>query len=699
MINQHSLRKGIQKYFPSNISVPGIFFIGWFCLGLWIYSDYGVSFDEEIERTTGAVNLQYLSSIFGYNFQNLHHAFPGIESIGLESYKDRAFGPLFGIFSVLLELILNIGNGSDQKAIYEFRHLLTFLISFCGGIAIYAIALRRFDSWRVGLLAVLMFILTPRFFAESFYNNKDLVFLAFFAIATNATLALLLTPSINKAIGAGLFCALASDTRITGVLLPALFMAIVMLNHFQSNALPKLRLRIVIIFSAAFIFCVVFFWPWLWADPFARFQEALAIFSRWTRSDGDLLLFGLKMRSTALPWFYIPAWMLVTIPLAYLSFYLVGFFQILQRIVTQFYSSVVVGGFRLWGDDKDLQDFFFLGLIMGPILAVIMFNSVVYDGWRHLYFTYPAFLMICIRGYFELLNFIKIKALITLVRVTFAVSIFYNLCWIIHYHPFQNVFFNSIAGKGWNKNFDVDYWGLSSRQMLEWIARNDNRNLIHVYPSSFMNLNLSANTLRAADLRRIVIVDSPNKADYLVTNYRNSENLDQKRNRKFVPIFSFDVQGEIIASIYKFKPEVFIGKPIVFSDQDINTAYLVRRHGVSKGWSAIESWGSWSSGSSSEVNIPLPSGGAHIIRFDVWALVVKNHPSQHVKIWVNGVFNQEVVLQKYETIIEVEIPIFMQEDDFLRVEFEFPDAISPKQVGLNEDLRMLAIGLRKITFF
>ena len=49
-------------------------------------------------------------------------------------------------------------------------------------------------------------------------------------------------------------------------------------------------------------------------------------------------------------------------------------------------------------------DLFILAFFLGPLLAAIIFESTLYNGWRHLYFIYPSFLMMSMLG----LHIIKI---------------------------------------------------------------------------------------------------------------------------------------------------------------------------------------------------------------------------------------------------------------------------------------------------
>ena len=49
--------------------------------------------------------------------------------------------------------------------------------------------------------------------------------------------------------------------------------------------------------------------------------------------------------------------------------------------------------------------------------------------------------------------------------------IFKNFYWMYSNHPFQNVYFNILAGKKFNERFEMDYWGISNKNALEYIAK------------------------------------------------------------------------------------------------------------------------------------------------------------------------------------------------------------------------------------
>src|SRR5262245_60691929 len=173
--------------------------IVWLCLaallglGLTICRDYGISFDEGYQRDAGQVSLAYVLAMLPKGWQEALISSATVERLRslppLHEYLERDHGVVFELPAVLAEYIFGI---QDEGAVYLYRHLLTFLVCSGGVVAVYHLATRRFRDWRLGLLGALMLVVSPRLFADSFYNSKDAVFLAFFAIGLNTLVRFLL---------------------------------------------------------------------------------------------------------------------------------------------------------------------------------------------------------------------------------------------------------------------------------------------------------------------------------------------------------------------------------------------------------------------------------------------------------------------------------------------------------------------------
>ena len=371
---------------PLKYAIQILFFLTLLALGLSIYLDYGISWDEPTSRVNGAVTFKYVVERFASSL--LKERASTLPS--LNEYDDRDYGIAFEAPAVALETMLGI---TDTKDVFEFRHLLTFLVTLAGIFAIQKMVERRFSDWRIGLLAALFLVLTPRLFAESFYNSKDVVFMAVFAIAMNTTIKFVLHPSLRSALLHGLASSVAIDIRIMAVILPAATVTILIIRLLKRELLIRLTCRALAIYLATTCILVLVMWPWLWSDPISNFVQAfrnMAMF-RWEK---EVLYMGRYVRATELPWHYVPVWISITTPLLYLALFLIGVSTTLRQI-----ASRRAG---IWQGDEELQDAIFLGLLVIPVMTVILGHSVLYDGWRQLYFVYPAFLCLAVGGWVSL---------------------------------------------------------------------------------------------------------------------------------------------------------------------------------------------------------------------------------------------------------------------------------------------------------
>ena len=104
-----------------------IFFGTYLLLGLLIFDDYGISWDEHLERNHGLVSLDYVNQKLGHPFGKDRFS----EKYELLSYRDRDHGHTFSIITFLIERWLNL---TDVRQQYLMRHLLTFLLFWCSTI-------------------------------------------------------------------------------------------------------------------------------------------------------------------------------------------------------------------------------------------------------------------------------------------------------------------------------------------------------------------------------------------------------------------------------------------------------------------------------------------------------------------------------------------------------------------------------------
>ena len=481
-------------------------------LGLLIFRDFGFSIDENQQRDTGMVSLKHVAQKISPEWVKKD---PNFERYGvpLAEYTDRDYGVAFETSVSYVERLLQI---EEVRHKFWLRHLFTFLVSFGGLMAVYQLAARRFQDWRIGLLAASWLLLSPRLFAESFYNDKDLVFMALFAIATNTAVRLLRRPTAGRVCWHALACAITIDVRTMGILVPAATVALLGWRAVRHEISGARVLAVLAGYGALTAALVVAFWPYLWAAPVDNFVNAfrnMAAF-RW---GGVVLYQGEMVRATELPWHYAPVWIGITTPVLYLATGLLGIGLVVRELVRQ--------RWRLWADENQLQDVLFLGLGLGPLLVVMVLHSVLYDGWRQLYFVYPAFLLLAVRGWVVVAGWRPgwrpgWRRWRRLVYGATALSALVIGGQMMALHPLQMLYFNVLAGPNVAERFEMDYWGLGYQEDLAYIAEHDARPLITVYSPPPAPTAMSLQMLPEDQRSRIKVVDSPDGVDYFITNYR-----------------------------------------------------------------------------------------------------------------------------------------------------------------------------------
>jgi hypothetical protein len=117
------------------------------------------------------------------------------------------------------------------------------------------------------------------------------------------------------------------------------------------------------------------------------------------------------------------------------------------------------------------------------------------------------------------------------------------------------------------------------------------------------------------------------------------------------------------------------------------------------GWSVPENWGVWSLDKKAIITLPLPTVTPKKLVIDAQAFIGGTQTSQLVDITINGAPQAQVILNKrFGNQIEIPLNPSMMNSGKLKVEFQFPTAISPKALGIGIDDRSLAIGLEAVRY-
>lgn len=419
------------------------------------------------------------------------------------------------MFELPLAALDALRASPDRRFYHQLRHMAVFGVSLVGAWALFRLATRRFRDERLGLLAVALLVLSPRFFAESFYNGKDIVFMAAFTLGIYTLARLLEHPGWRRALPHALATAAATDVRVLGLLLVPLSLGLLALRYAGEPPGRRALRQAALVYGPATALAMVAGWPYLWAAPLAHLQAAFHNMShfRWT---GQVLYLGQVVPAASLPWHYVPVWISITTPVAYQLAALVG-------------VGVAASGLLRWPwqalrTSAGQLDTLLLGWLLLPLLLVVYFKSVLYDGWRHLYFIYPALLLLAIRGG------------LAVEQLRQRGAGWHRLAWglgllagaeagltavrMVRMHPHQQTYFSYLPRQQAEQLFERDYWGLSFRQGLTFLVTYQPTGPILVQASNLLPLENNAVWLTPADRARLVTAPPAGAARYFIGNYR-----------------------------------------------------------------------------------------------------------------------------------------------------------------------------------
>ena len=506
--------------FPLHFVVGFLLFIATVLVGCFTYKDYGIAWDEPAQHLVGSVNYDY---VFNH-------------SDSLLSFKDRVYGPAFEMPLIFLEKSMHL---TDSRDIYFARHLFTHLFFLSGCFVFFLLVFGVTRNLAASVFAWLMLILNPRIYAHSFFNSKDIPFLT--SIILLMWLTTIAFQRRNKFVFAllGLVAGYAAGIRIIGVMHAVLIIAMLNLDVlFNNNGKAKRKdaLLNLAFFGAAFIITFYSVFPYLWHDTFSRVAEIFAQMSHF-QLGGTVLLNGVSYDITEIPASYFPVWFLISNPVTQLLCGFAGICFLIFRLVSKRKQFFL--------EENSRFVIFTLACFVLPIFIVLALHATLYDDWRHLYFIYPAFILV---GAY-LITSIRKPIVQYMIYGILAIDFGLTAWFMIKNHPYQEVYFNnciSHTDESLRSNFDLDYWGLCHREGLEYLIENEKQYPIQLACNLNAPVAINKLILKPEDRDKIQIVDFLH-ADYFITEYRGHPGDYPSSN----VIYTIKVENSTIMAIYK----------------------------------------------------------------------------------------------------------------------------------------------------
>ena len=434
-------------------------FITYFIIGAFLSITNGISHDQYHEQLNWRVNFDAIKSLFSDN--------DGYEK--LLTYTDKYHGIAFHYFSQPIQLLTNnliskINFVNIEYANYISRHLAVFISFNVAGIFFYLLSVKLTDSKNFALTSVAVFLLYPYLFGHAQINGKDIPFLTLWLICTYYLFTIVESLYNDKKILVldlvliSFFSAFLISIRITGVLilLEYLIALIILINLKNLNPI-KFFIKNTSFFLFFFILFVLFVYilnPIFWHNPL-EFFNSISWMGKFYHDICTLTL-GECMSSLNLSPSYFFIWFFFKLPilvlLGLLTYPFVEKKLYNNGVKTIYYSTLILS-------------------LISILFIFILKNVALYDEIRHIMFLIPFIFLIAFYNIYIFNK--KFFYCLSVVCLFFFISENivlkkYQYTWLNSFAKFTNI----------NKNFEVDYMGISNKNIQKKILNYSNKNNI-----------------------------------------------------------------------------------------------------------------------------------------------------------------------------------------------------------------------------
>ena len=466
--------------------------------GIAVVDDFGVSWDEELSRTYAPRVIDYVLGVRD-----------------LPNYVSRYYGVAFEMPLLLVERLLGL---TDSRDVYLMRHLLTHLCFLTGALFCWLLAYRLFGNRWLALFALLLFLLHPRLYGHSFYNDRDIPFLAAFMIALYLLERAFRRGTAPAFATCGIGVGVLVNLRVMGLLLFAAVTGLLALDLLQARGRTARRrvpatAAAFVLAAAATLYAIS---PYLWLDPFA-IVDAIPALARGAVFTATLF----QGEPVGWPWMpahYLPTWMAITTPAATLLLGVIGGAAVIRRAASRPRDAA---------GNTELRFALLLAACLAlPPAAVVAAQPNFYNGWRHSYFLYAPLCLLAVYGLHALLGAARrlgaayrprhgvrlrrgLYALAAAALAATAVD-------VVRLHPYQQTYFNFLVDRRTPEylrtQYQMLYWGTEIREGLEYLLDRFPDATLRVEGGNQGHLRHNLLILPAEARRRIVIADAAERS-------------------------------------------------------------------------------------------------------------------------------------------------------------------------------------------
>ncbi|MDY4635300.1 MAG: glycosyltransferase family 39 protein [Candidatus Limivicinus sp.] len=514
-----------------------------FIVGLAVTGDYGIPTDEGQEIDILLANMrEYLEYFFPADSALMYALDEArIVSISRNIEMDHGQSAYYGMFPLLFAKY-GIGLEISNHQLSQLYHLYTYFVCFSAVICMYWLGKELFVDERVAILGAVLLFVSPRFFGEMHYNNKDLVLLCLLVDTCCVAVRATRRKKLSDVLLFGLTAALVSNTKIVGLF----FFGMMGLAYIVYVSLKKQwnRKSVVRMLTAilSFAFFYVLLTPAMWPDPSQYFLHLLSNAFQFSRWHGQILFEGAIFDPVAgeLPRRYLIKLIYLTTPLFILGLAAVGVFELLHSFCGK--------GKILALPERVLFTAACLCALV-PLLVAVATGSLVYNGWRHFYFSYFGVILLAALGVALLLGW-KPK----LAGICLGALIAANAVGLALEHPNQYAYYNVLVSREGQLGYETDYWGLSTREALETILAQDEREQINVSwgeDCTRLCMICAYSRMKNSEANSLWLEPDQSKADYILLNVTKGQEYGYQISEDFSLVATIESYGLPLTEIYQ----------------------------------------------------------------------------------------------------------------------------------------------------
>ncbi|MFO1119298.1 MAG: glycosyltransferase family 39 protein [Rhodospirillales bacterium] len=419
-------------------------------LSLATFRDYGVSWDDRVQKEYGEQILAYYAS----GFADRRAITPNDDA---DDGNLPYYGGSFDLTSALINKVSQLGT-------YPTRHLLGAIVGLIGLVAAWRLG-ERIAGARAGFLALVLLATVPAYYGHMFMNPKDIPFAAAMIVVLLTVCGVLAEwprPRWRTVLCLGVATGAALGTRV-GAVVAAFDLAVplavwLVLAQRRAGLRPTIAAsatgftRLLAVLPLTWVVMAVL-WPWAAQGPLNPLH-ALAMFSHFPFS-GDELFEGQWIPATEVPRSYLLVFLAITLPESMLLGLLAAFVAAALALASRRYRPI-----SLTRDDLKLLAVGTAALF--PLVYFVLARPTAYNGMRHFLFILPPLAVVAAVGADAVWRSSD-AARRPLLLVTAAGFLGLAVIRMIAIHPYEYIYFNDLYGglRAASGQFNLDYWGIS----------------------------------------------------------------------------------------------------------------------------------------------------------------------------------------------------------------------------------------------